>query len=101
VFFPCCFLFLTRKFILLLNVSRGFCIVEKTVEAEAGVAIARRVTMGEAALLKRNYTLETLNLQKEFEEGHISFGRYQCRFMKEFYTYKTKGNWRNRSSKRN
>jgi hypothetical protein len=76
VFFPCCFLFLTRKFILLLNVSRGFCIVEKTVEAEADVAIARRVTMGEAALLKRNYTLEASSLRNEFEGGHISFGHY-------------------------
>jgi hypothetical protein len=76
VFFPCYFLFLTRKFILLLNVSRGFCIREKTAEAEADVAIAHRVTMGEAALLKRNYTLEVLNLRKEFKEGHISFGHY-------------------------
>jgi hypothetical protein len=69
VFFPCYFLFLTRKFILLLNVSRGLCILEKTAEAEADVAIAHRVTKGEAALLKGNCTLEALNLRKEFEKA--------------------------------
>jgi hypothetical protein len=87
---------LTRKFILLLNVSGGFCFLGKTAEVEADVAIAHRVTMGEAALQKKNDILEALNLRKEFEEGPTS-----AVFMKEFYTYKTKGNWRNCSSKRN
>jgi hypothetical protein len=76
VFFPCYFLFLTRKFILLLNVSRGFCILEEKAETGTDGAMALRVTVCEAALLKRNYTLEALNLRKEFEEGHISFGHY-------------------------
>jgi hypothetical protein len=57
--------------------------------------------MGEAALLKKPHCGGN-DLQKEFEEGHISFGRCPVLFlMKEFYTYKTKGNWRNRLSKRN